>query len=474
MISQGDKKNGHIKKSDAAAAVQKQQAKQPPAQSLESSSSSGFGCPSSSVRLSGLFMLLILLISVSVSFTLGRYCQSYHFPSFQQHALKEKSIAALLFVAPPPKKSQFLSRDNNSDTKNIKQHDDDDTEENDKERDHNNVSSGAEHLLIDVTHVDPAFLSSPTRLETSLLTLLHENLNDQMLSFRHTNRLEVGGGISFTVLLLQSHVFLHAWPSIGVLTLDIYKSKSLTASAEDNNRQEEVEEESIINLVPVIENLFAMGDRDKLDDDNDKQPHFFWSIKDRAVDYESDKSDHPADSADYRTHYLGRRAFTHKQQVSVVETPFQTFEVYDVIDIRDAHQKADRILFLDHVTQSSRRGLEPYHEALVHPALLAHPNPKRVAIVGGGEGATLREVLIHSTVETVVMIEIDAVMVNASKTALLEWNDCSDLVGSTASCFDDPRAEVYLEDAVGWFLDRYYKRNVPEEEKFDVIIMDAL
>jgi spermidine synthase len=50
-----------------------------------------------------------------------------------------------------------------------------------------------------------------------------------------------------------------------------------------------------------------------------------------------------------------------------------------------------------------------YHEALVHPALFSHSNPKRVAIIGGGEGATLREVLKHNTVSEAIMIEIDEV-----------------------------------------------------------------
>jgi spermidine synthase len=51
-----------------------------------------------------------------------------------------------------------------------------------------------------------------------------------------------------------------------------------------------------------------------------------------------------------------------------------------------------------------------YHEALVHPAMFAHPNPKKVAMVGGGEGAMLHEVLKHTTVEKPTMIEIDEII----------------------------------------------------------------
>jgi spermidine synthase len=83
-------------------------------------------------------------------------------------------------------------------------------------------------------------------------------------------------------------------------------------------------------------------------------------------------------------------------------------------------------------------------------------------------------VLKHNTVEKCIMVEIDGEMVQASREHLHQWNDCSDL-GFQGSCFDHPRAEVYLEDAIAWFLDRFSdKDRIDEADKFDVIIMDAL
>ena len=123
----------------------------------------------------------------------------------------------------------------------------------------------------------------------------------------------------------------------------------------------------------------------------------------------------------------------------------------------------------DGVMQSRRSGNAAYHEALVHPAVFAHPNPKRIAVIGGGEYATLREMLKHNTVEKAVMIEIDPIIMATSKEHLPDWNDCSDIVGSSRHCVDDPRAEVHSEDAFKWFLDR-----TPDDPTFDVIIMDAL
>lgn len=134
----------------------------------------------------------------------------------------------------------------------------------------------------------------------------------------------------------------------------------------------------------------------------------------------------------------------------------------------------DRAVFLDGVMQSRSKGERAYHESLVHPAMFAHPNPERVAIVGGGEGATLREVLKHKSVKDAVMIEIDEQMVSASRQHLPKWSDCSDLVGSAKWCGDDSRSQMYYEDALAFFIDRYYDKDNITDELFDVIVMDAL
>lgn len=178
-----------------------------------------------------------------------------------------------------------------------------------------------------------------------------------------------------------------------------------------------------------------------------------------------------------------------------VETDFQRIDVFDVInDDRALEQfrkslanddsyesrhrslfRPDRLLFLDGWIQSRRRDEAAYHEALVQPALFANSKPKNVAIIGGGEGATLREVLKHKTVEQVSMIEIDEQMVIESKKAIPEWSDCSDFVGSAPWCLDDPRTKTYFQDALKWFMDRYSSEAKEQySDPLDVIILDAL
>jgi spermidine synthase len=114
-------------------------------------------------------------------------------------------------------------------------------------------------------------------------------------------------------------------------------------------------------------------------------------------------------------------------------------------------------LVLDGKIQSSEADEFIYHEALVHPAMLTHPRPEAVLIAGGGEGATLREVLAHKTVKRAVMVDIDEEVVKLCRRFLPSWHQ---------KAFDDPRAELHFADA------RQYLEESSNE--FDVIIIDLV
>jgi len=114
-------------------------------------------------------------------------------------------------------------------------------------------------------------------------------------------------------------------------------------------------------------------------------------------------------------------------------------------------------LVLDGKIQSSEADEFIYHEALVHPAMLTHPRPESVFIAGGGEGATLREVLAHKTVKKAVMVDIDEEVVSLCRRLLPSWHQ---------NAFDDPRAELHFADAR-----KYLEEST---DKFDVILIDLV
>jgi spermidine synthase len=124
------------------------------------------------------------------------------------------------------------------------------------------------------------------------------------------------------------------------------------------------------------------------------------------------------------TYFAGRTAF---QDVAVIRTA--TF---------------GKMLILDGDTQSSQADEKIYHESLVHPALAAIDDRREVLILGGGEGATLREVLRRSDVNRCTMVDIDGDVVELSKRYLPEWS---------AGAFEDPRARVIVGDALAFLRD---------------------
>lgn len=130
-------------------------------------------------------------------------------------------------------------------------------------------------------------------------------------------------------------------------------------------------------------------------------------------------------------------------------TAYQRLELAETEDL-------GRIMALDGKIMLSERDEAFYHEMLVHPALLSHPSPDRVLIVGGGDGGTLREVLRHPTVKEVYLVEIDPEVIAAAKEHLPSVHRGS---------FSDPRVRVEIrpgEEFVG-----------EHPGEFDAVIVDS-
>ena len=116
-----------------------------------------------------------------------------------------------------------------------------------------------------------------------------------------------------------------------------------------------------------------------------------------------------------------------------------------------------RVLVLDGIVQITERDEFIYQEMLAHVPLFMHPNPKRVLIIGAGDGGVLRRVLQHKTVEKAVMVEIDGDVIELSRQHL-------PMFGKDA--WNDPRAEVIVGDGID-----YVKKS--GDAAFDVIIVDS-
>lgn len=140
--------------------------------------------------------------------------------------------------------------------------------------------------------------------------------------------------------------------------------------------------------------------------------------------------------------------YTVKKSLHKVKTKFQEIELIETDEF-------GKVLLLDNITQLCERNEYQYHEPMVHPALICHPKPKSVLVIGGGDGGVVREVLKYPTVQRVALAELDEGVIAFSRKYLSTIHN---------SCFDDPRLQINIVDGK-----KYAQAHAGE---FDVIIMD--
>ncbi len=126
------------------------------------------------------------------------------------------------------------------------------------------------------------------------------------------------------------------------------------------------------------------------------------------------------------------------QEVRVLETP--TF---------------GRALIIDDFIMITEKDEFVYHEMISHVPVSLHPNPKRVVVIGGGDGGTVRELLKHDQIEEIILCEIDEVVVEASKKFFPE----------VAAGLADPRVKVKIGDGIA------YMKTLTNE--VDIVIVDS-
>ncbi len=131
------------------------------------------------------------------------------------------------------------------------------------------------------------------------------------------------------------------------------------------------------------------------------------------------------------------------------QTPFQTIAIYETTDFGN-------LMVIDGCTMVSDRENFIYHEMMAHPALFIHPAPRRVAIIGGGDCGTLREVLKHRDLVAATQIDIDERVTRLAERYFPELTAAN----------SDPRAQLLFADGIAWI------RAAPPGQ-LDVIIVDS-
>ena len=182
-----------------------------------------------------------------------------------------------------------------------------------------------------------------------------------------------GGGVTGAVVLAESHLAIHTWPELNSVTLDVYVCNY---SADNSDKARALFQSIVDHFAPaeIARHEVSRGGHLLMESLNDSTG--FHIRADRLV-------------ADLQTKY---------QHLQVYDTPHY-----------------GKIFRLDGYNMTSEKEEFVYHENLVHPALTAHAAPKKVLVIGGGDGGSSEEALKHPSVEQVTMCEIDEDVIKVAK-----------------------------------------------------------
>ena len=134
--------------------------------------------------------------------------------------------------------------------------------------------------------------------------------------------------------------------------------------------------------------------------------------------------------------------------VEALQTEYQLIEVFDTAVL-------GKLMRIDGANMTSERDEFFYHENLVHPAAIAHSDPRNVLIIGGGDGGSSEEILKHPSVKRVVLVELDQTVIEMARRHFSAVHH---------DVFDNPKLEVRIMDG-GTFVRE-------TQERFDLIFLD--
>lgn len=249
-------------------------------------------------------------------------------------------------------------------------------------------------------------------------------------------------GVSGVVVIQESHLAIHTWPEHGFAAVDLFTCGDTIQSLKAYQYLRQVfqaKNTAIVDLkrgqIHPTETATAVEELLRISK-NGQSRLFHHSENEHWL---TDMKKDVALSIRLRQQALWQQ-----------QSPFQMVEVYDTT----AYGK---MMTLDQVMTYSERDESAYHEMIVHvPVMAAKGKIKKVLVIGGGDGGTVRELLKHESIESIVMVEIDKVVIEVAQR----------FFPNLADIFQHPKLALVIEDG------RNYIARIPDA-CFDLVIVDA-
>ena len=299
------------------------------------------------------------------------------------------------------------------------------------------MKSLGRHILVEFHGCSTEILNDVPLIEASMLEAAKEAGATIISSvFHHFSPF----GVSGVVVIQESHLAIHTWPEYRYAAVDLFTcgySVNPWISYDALKHAFQAEHGSAIELNRGQLELLHRSDIDLGELRDTATNHLVVPKFSRSVWF-TDRNENIALSIRHK----GDRVFREK-------SAYQTVEIFDTFEY-------GKMLTVDNMVMCSEKDENAYHEMIIHVPMLTHPAIRDVLVIGGGDGGSVREILRHLQVETVTMVEIDQVVVKASK----------EFLPTLSLAFDDPKLNLIIDDGI------QYVRNTPDES-FDLIVVDS-
>jgi len=247
-------------------------------------------------------------------------------------------------------------------------------------------------------------------------------------------------GVSGVVVIEESHLAVHTWPEYRYAALDLFTCGEHVdpwISYEFLKEAFKAETGSSLEMLRGSLSLLDKSDFDLQEHRDSLEKEIKKQKKTRDIWF-TERGTNIATSFRHSGDPLFRK-----------KSEFQKVEIYDTYQY-------GKMLTCDGMAMCAEADEYAYHEMIAHVPMLTHPDPKKVLVIGGGDGGTIREVVKHESLEQVVLVEIDEVVIEASKKHL----------PLLSSAFEHPKLDLKIADGL-----QYVKEST--DESFDIVIIDS-
>ena len=295
------------------------------------------------------------------------------------------------------------------------------------------------HILVEFFGCTPDILNDVITIEKSMVDAAKEARATVINStFHHFSPY----GVSGVVVIQESHLAIHTWPEYQYAAVDIF-----TCGDEVNpwisydylKKAFEADYGSAMELLRGQVDLMKRVSIDHLIKERQgTEAELSHEVTFKRDVWFTDKDENLALSLRHTGELLYR-----------AKSEFQTVQILN-------SYAYGKMLTIDNLVMTTEKDEFIYHEMISHIAMQTHPNPKKVLVIGGGDGGTIRELFRYDGVEKVVMVEIDGNVVEACKLHLPQ----------IACEFNNPKLELHIADGIKYVAEA-------ANDSFDVILVDG-